>query len=146
MNNIINEFRRQYVHLERFGLIVDNDILEIEGVKFISMTHPFIFDNRWIPPKFEGFFTRSSINSSDLPIEFQIDQSKWDWYKHSYLWAPERFEKFVSRFEKEIRIALDNSNLSKEEMLDALCFGDFKKHKNLTDERIRAGELPAYFE
>ena len=63
--------------------------LEINGLvnidykqnqEVISVSHPFVFDNRLLPETFEGTYVRSSIHG-DLPKEFQIDQSQSDWYK-----------------------------------------------------------------
>jgi hypothetical protein len=146
MNNIIRKFKDKYKNFERYGLVVADDIINIEGVNFININYPFIFDRRWLPKTFEGFGIRGGVNSSDLPEEFQIDESELDWYKKSYVWAPERFEKFVDRCADEIRQKLDNNNMTREEMLDALCFGDFEKHKKTIKEKILKGELPEYRE
>jgi hypothetical protein len=73
-----------------------------------------------------------------------VNRNKPDWFKKEYIWAPERFEKFVERCSDEIRKDLGDPNMSKKEMLDALCFGDFKEHKKKVNQLIKEGKLPSY--
>jgi hypothetical protein len=146
MNKTIKRFRSHFKHLEKYGLIVHDKILNIEDTSFINVSYPFIFDRRWLPSNFEEFFIKGGVNELDLPIEFQIDKTEWDWYNKEYIWAPERFEKFVNNNINEIRVKLDNPNMTKLEMLDALCNGNFEAHKKMVEEKIRLGELPEYKE
>ncbi|MDT8411347.1 MAG: hypothetical protein RQ875_02700 [Vicingaceae bacterium] len=140
----INSFRKKYKHLEKFGLEIGG-IAELMGTYVIAVSHPLIFDNRWLSKKFEGIDIRSST-SGELPKEFVVDQSDMFWYEKYYVWAPERFEKFVDRCGDEIREKLKNPTMTRDDMLDALCFGDFKKHKKLVEENIKSGKLPEYTE
>lgn len=143
MDNIISRFKVKYHNLFEFGLNVYPDLLVIEGDKFIAGDHPFIFDRRWLPKSFEDCYLRFGVNTKDLPPEFQLNYDDPLWYKHQYLWAPERFELFVDRCAKEIRTKLQNSEeMSRNEMLDALCFGDFEAHKARTEIAREKGELP----
>ena len=79
-----------------------------------------------------------------MPIEFQLDRSQPDWHKREYIWAPERFESFVDRCFVQIKAELGEDKMTREEMLDALCFGDFEEHKIKTQQMIRSGKVPAY--
>ncbi|HAW51554.1 MAG TPA: hypothetical protein DCX54_04375, partial [Flavobacteriales bacterium] len=80
----------------------------------------------------------------DLPEEFQIDREAVDWHKREYVWAPERFEKYVDRCGDEIKKALGDPDMTREDMLNALCFGDFQKHKKKVNSLISQGKLPTY--
>lgn len=139
--SIISRFKSQYGHLEKSGLAITG-LVELDNehnLKVIDISHPFIFDHRRLPKKFEGVDIRSSVHG-ELPQEFQIDHSN----KGEYLWAPERFEKFVDRSLEELRIAFNKTELTREEALDALCFGDFEAHKLKINRLIKEGSLPPY--
>ena len=43
-----------------------------------------------------------------------------------------------------IRETLENPKMTREEMLDALCFGDFNKHKELCLSWEKEGKIPEY--
>jgi hypothetical protein len=81
-----------------------------------------------------------------MPTEFMVDRTEPDWHKKQYIWAPERFEKYVNRCENEIKSQLKNPLMSKQEVLDALCFGNFEEHKQKSMQLIQEGKLPAYIE
>ncbi|HEY6161310.1 MAG TPA: hypothetical protein VI112_08810, partial [Bacteroidia bacterium] len=103
------------------------------------------FDNRLLPKKFEGLDVKTNIQlKEDMPNEFRVNRAQPDWFKKEYIWAPERFERFVERCSDEIRKDLGNPTMSKKEMLDALCFGDFKEHKKKVNQLIKEGKLPSY--
>ena len=76
--------------------------------------------------------------------EFKIDRTTPDWQKKEYIWAPERFEIFVDRCATEIKKQLGNTSMTRDEMLSALCFGDFTAHKEKTETLIAEGKLPSY--
>jgi hypothetical protein len=63
-----------------------------------------------------------------MPEEF-VDDEEEDFIPLEIHWAPEKFIAFVDSCSNEIREILENPNMTKEEMLDALAFGDFEKHK-----------------
>jgi hypothetical protein len=145
--SILSRFESTYHNLKKLGLEI-NGLIEIDyerNIQVISVSHPFVFDHRLLPSKFEGTTVRSSTHD-DLPEEFQIDQSKLDWYEKEYTWAPERFEKFVDRSIEELRKTFGDPNMSRKEILDALCFGDFEEHKKITYKNIEEGKIPAYLE
>lgn len=143
--SILSRFKIKYGYLKKVGLEIVG-LVEIDfdkNIQAIAIGHPFVFDNRLIPLKFEGTEIRSSIRG-ELPMEFQIDKSKSNWHEKEYLWAPERFEKFVDRSLHELRIAFDNHEMSRGEILNALCFGDFEGHKTRIEKLISEGKIPPY--
>ena len=109
----------------------------------IDVSRPLIFDNRLLPKSFEGLDVKAIIHG-DLPTEFKIDRTNPDWQKKEYIWAPERFEHLVDRCSTEIKKQLGNLNMSRDEMLSALCFGDYEAHKKKTDQLVLEGKLPGY--
>ena len=92
---------------------------------------------------YEGLRIKRRIHGP-LPEEFQIDRDAVDWHKKEYIWARERFEKYVDRGADFIRKELGNTELTREELLDCLCFGNFRAHKEKVDSLIAEGKLPAY--
>jgi hypothetical protein len=85
-----------------------------------------------------------AIIHGDLPTELMVDRTVPDWQKKEYIWAPERFEHFVDRCATEIKKQLGNANMTREEMLSALCFGDYEAHKTKTEQLVLEGKLPVY--
>lgn len=147
MYNTLANFKERFKHLEKKGL-------RIIGVKLIDpakkshvieISRPLLFDSRMIPDRYEGLRVKRRIHGA-LPEEFQIDRSAIDWHKREYVWSPERFEKYVDRCADEIRKTLGDENMSREDMLDALCFGNFKAHREKCDQMIKEGKIPAYSE
>ncbi len=145
MYETLKRFDKKYTPLKKLGL-------RITGLGFadarkkvhvIEVTRPFMFDSRLIPKRFEGMDVRSKI-SGVLPEEFIIDREREDWQQYAYVWAPERFEKYVDRCSKEIKEQLKNPDMTRDEMLSALCFGNFDLHKEKTMRLIEEGKLPAY--
>ena len=145
MYETLKRFETKFSHLKKFGLRV-NGLAMIDPKKkthVIQVSKPLIFDNRQLPKRFEGLDVKGKIQG-DLPIEFKINRAQVDWHKHEYIWAPERFEKFVERCPKEIKDTLQNPKMNRKEMLSALCFGNFDEHKLKCDQLVREGKLPAY--
>jgi hypothetical protein len=106
-----------------------------------------VFDNRLLPKRFEGLDVKTNIKLNEsMPKEFSVDRSLPNWHKTQYIWAPERFQKYVDRCEKEIKAELNSPLMTKEEVLDALCFGNFEEHKQKSLQLIKEGKLPAYSE
>ena len=147
MYRTLANFKERYKHLEKKGL-------RILGLKLVDpakkshvleISRPLIFDSRVIPDRYEGLRIKRRIHGA-LPPEFQIDREAVDWHKKEYVWAPERFEKYVARCADEIRTQLGNEELTDDELLDALCFGNFKAHKEKVEAMIAAGDIPAYQE
>ena len=136
MQDILDRFTKKYSHLQKKGLRVDG-LAEIDSVrkyKVIKVSKPFIFDNREIPDKFEGIKLQKRI-SGDLPDEFKVE-------KERFIWAPDRYEKFVDRCGDEIKNKLGNDNMTREEMLDAVCGGDFKAHILKVTAWAKEGRIP----
>jgi hypothetical protein len=145
MYDTLKRFEKKYAPLKKLGL-------RITGLGFadarkkvhvIEVTRPFMFDSRLIPKRFEGMDVRSKI-SGDLPEEFIINREREDWKEFEFVWAPERFEKYVDRCSKQIKEELKNPDMTREDMLSALCFGDFQLHKTKILRLVEEGKLPAY--
>lgn len=149
MFEILKNFETKYGYLKKKGLTIEGlAIVDVKKKKHvIKISRPLIFDNRLIPKRFEGLDVKTNIKLSvDMPIEFEVDRSQPDWHKKQYIWAPERFEKYVNRCEKEIKDLLNSPQITKTEILDALCFGNFEEHKQKSIQLIKEGKLPAYHE
>lgn len=147
MFEILKSFETKYGYLKKKGLVIEGlAIADIKKKKhIIKVTRPLVFDNRLIPKRFEGLDVKTSIKiSSDMPKEFNVDRTKPDWNKKYYLWAPERFVKFVERCEIELKAELDCPQMTTAELLDALCFGNFEEHKQKSSQLIKEGKLPVY--
>lgn len=147
MFEILKSFESKYGHLKKKGLVIEGLAMVDPKKKkhVIRISRPLLFDNRQLPKKFEGLEIKTTIKLDEqLPSEFKVDRSKPDWHKKEYIWAPERFEKYVNRCAEEITKNLGSQKMSKKEILDALCFGDFKEHKKKVDQLIKEGKLPAY--
>ena len=145
MYRTLQNFKERYKHLEKKGLrIIGVKLVDpIKKTHVIEISRPLIFDSRSIPDRYEGLRIKRRIHG-DLPEEFQIDREAVDWHKREYVWAPERFEKYVDRCGDEIKKALGDPDMTREDMLNALCFGDFQKHKKKVNSLISQGKLPTY--
>ena len=149
MFEILKSFEAKYGHLKKKGLTIEGlAIVDVKKKKHvIKISRPLIFDNRLIPKRFEGLDVKTNIKlSTEMPEEFAVDRSIPDWHKKQYIWAPERFEKYVNRCENEIKEQLECPESSRLEILDALCFGDFNSHKEKSIKPKKEGKLPAYNE
>ena len=147
MFEILKSFETKYGHLRKKGLIIEGLAMVDPKKKkhVIKISRPLIFDNRLLPKRFEGLDVKTNIKLNDsMPKEFSVDRSLPNWHKTQYIWAPERFQKYVDRCEKEIKAELNSPTMSKEELLDALCFGNFEEHKQKSLQLIKEGKLPAY--
>jgi hypothetical protein len=137
-NSIISEFRKQYANLEVFGLEIQG-IGDLAGEVVISISTPFIFDRTKLPEKFMGIILRDGTAESKMPKEFQnIDGDR------EYIWAYQRFEDYVDSHTELIRQTLLNENMTRAEMLDALCFGNFSHHKELCIKWENEGKIPKW--
>lgn len=106
----------------------------------IMISKPFLFDNRQLPKSYEGLEIKSKIEGG-LPQEFAVSK---DPTKRSYVWAPINFEKYVDRCADDIKKQFGNPNMTRQEMLDALAFGNFEEHKKKTVQLMREGKIPAF--
>ena len=141
----LDRFEKKFASLKKKGLRV-NGLKMIDPKRkkhVIDISRPLVFDNRLLPKSFEGLEVKAVI-SGDLPSEFKIDRTIPDWQKKEYIWAPERFEHFVDRCSDDIKKQLGNPAMTRDEMLSALCFGNFEEHKKKTSELIKEGKIPDY--
>ncbi len=141
----LERFEKKFGYLKKKGLRI-NGLKMIDPKRkkhVIDVSRPLIFDNRLLPKSFEGLDVKAIIHG-DLPNEFKIDRTRPDWQKKEYIWAPERFEHFVDRCATEIKKQLGNANMTREEMLSALCFGDYEAHKKKTELLVSEGKIPSY--
>src|SRR5438874_4183586 len=141
----LERFEKKFGSLKKKGLRV-NGLKMIDPKRkkhVIDVSRPLVFDNRQLPKSFEGLEVKAVI-SGDLPVEFNVDRTKPEWQKKEYIWAPERFENYVDRCPDEIKKKLGNPKMSRDEMLAALCFGNFIEHKKKTLLLIKEGKIPGY--
>lgn len=138
-HTIISEFTKQYGHLEKYGLQINGVANLIGDHHVISISIPFIFDRTKLPKSFMGFDLRSGTPENEMPPEFQNIESDTE-----YLWAFQRFEEFVDHHADTIRKTLDDPTMTREMMLDALCFGDFKKHREMCLKWENEGNIPKW--
>jgi len=147
MFEILKHFETKFGHLKKKGLTIEGlAMVDVKKKKHvIKISRPLVFDNRELPKRFEGLEVKTNIQmKTEMPTEFVVDRTNPEWFKKEYIWAPERFEKYVERCSAEIKKNLGNPEMTKKEMLDALCFGDFKEHKKKVTLLIKEGKLPAY--
>lgn len=135
----LKEFERQFGHFKKLGLEIHGIANLSAGLDVIDISTPFIFDHRIIPKNYLGLDVRSSIKENTLPKDFQnIDSNE------EYLWAYQRFELFIDNNTDLIRKTLSNPNMGREEILDAICFGNFKNHKEMCLDLERNGKIPKW--
>lgn len=142
MFEILKNFESKYNTLKKKGLRIEGlSMIDPKRKKHVIMiSKPFLFDNRQLPKTYEGLEIKSKIEGG-LPEEFKFDK---DAAKKEYLWAPAKFEKFVDRCSDEIRKQFGNPNMSRQEMLDALAFGNFEEHKKKSLQLMKEGKIPPF--
>ena len=114
LSQITEEFRREYGHLH--GLRIDG-VGNCHGSIVLGVTFQLIFDRRLLPNSYLGVPVYGLV--ADVPKDFK--QFK------KYIWAPENYEYFVDHHADEIRKELGNPDMSRDEMLHALCGMEFDK-------------------
>lgn len=139
---IINRFKKMNSKLMDLNpeVGIENIIEDEKGNKcnkwIIKVFHPFIFDNRLIPDKFDEIEV-DSITMGTYPKEFPSNYAELpleDWS------SPERFVKFVENNLSLIRKTLKHPTITTNEALDAIT-GDFNKHITLTKKRKEERQL-----
>jgi hypothetical protein len=142
MFEILKHFESKYGTLKKKGLRIEGlRMIDPKRKKHVIMiSKPFMFDNRQLPKTYEGLDIKGKIEG-DLPKEFII---KKDAIKKEYVWAPNRFEKYVDRCGEEIRRIFNNPSMSRQEMLDALAFGNFEEHKKKSLQMMNEGKIPPF--
>jgi hypothetical protein len=118
------------------GVGVDHGVYHC-GDWIIAVRAPFVFDNRRVPQFYLGICVRRF--GMDLPAEFRIGDPRSE-----YVWAPERYEAFVDRAADEIRSKLGRPDMSRKDMLDALCGDDFDEFTARCRQWEREGKIPTY--
>jgi hypothetical protein len=136
---IIKEFYQQYGYLIEYGLKVNGIAHLIGDYNVISIQTPFIFDRTELPKKFMGVDVRDGTPENEMPNEFQISDNSTE-----YIWAYQRFEGYVDKHLDLIRKTLGNSSLTRAQMLDAICFGDFESHKKMCTKWEAEGTIPKW--
>jgi hypothetical protein len=141
MFEILKNFESKFGSLKKKGLRIEGlTMIDPKRKKHvINISKPFLFDNRLLPKTYEGLDIKSKIEGG-LPEEFKIDKES---LTKEYLWAPNKFEKYVDRCSEDIKKQFGNPNMSRSEMLDALAFGSFEDHKIKTLNLIKEGKIPA---
>jgi hypothetical protein len=141
MFEILKSFESKFGSLKKKGLRIEGlSMIDPKRKKHVIMiSKPFLFDNRQLPKSYEGLDIKSKIEGG-LPEEFKIEKEA---IKKDYLWAPNKFEKYVDRCSEDIKKQFGNPNMSRTEMLDALAFGSFEDHKQKTINLIKEGKIPA---
>ncbi|MEA3496959.1 MAG: hypothetical protein U9R42_13115 [Bacteroidota bacterium] len=147
MEDLLERFKIKYKYLIEKGMRVKSvsEINSEKRTKVILVSRPMIFDNRELPTRYEGLRLKVIVHGR-LPKEFNIRKPESDGTRVDFIWAPERFEKFVDRCSDEIMETLKKSDMSREEMLDAICFGNFKEHQQKIYRLVGLGRLPKYSE
>ena len=137
MFEILNHFKKKYQPLTKDGLRFDGlSLIDVKRKKHVIMiSKPFVFDNRKLPKSYDGLAIKAKIEGG-LPEEFNVDARK------EYIWAPQRFEKFVDRCSDEIRKKFKQPDMSRTDMLYALAFGNFADHKKKCKELLSEGKIP----
>jgi len=137
MFEILKDFESKYSPLKKKGLRIEGmNMIDPKRKKHVIMvSKPFVFDNRALPKIYQGIEIKSKIEGT-LPEEFKVETGK------AYVWAPQHFEKFVDRCSTEIKKTLNNPNMSRNDMLDALAFGNFEEHRKKCIQLMQEGKIP----
>jgi hypothetical protein len=142
MFEILKSFESKFGSLKKKGLRIEGlTMIDPKRKKHvINISKPFIFDNRQLPKTYEGLDIKSKIEGG-LPEEFKIEREA---IIKEYIWAPNKFEKFVDRCSEDIKKQFGNPNMSRSEMLDALAFGNFEEHVKKSTALMLEGKIPAF--
>jgi hypothetical protein len=133
---ISDRFRDEFGHLP--GLEVEGPGVYHGGDWVISASHPFVFDRRKLPGQYVGITVRAGVRNP-LPAEFE-----GQYYPHAYVWNPRNFERFVDRSADEIRKALGDPTMSRDEMLHALIGWPFEEHLANCRQAVAEGKIPPF--
>ncbi|MCA0429940.1 MAG: hypothetical protein LCH32_05505 [Bacteroidetes bacterium] len=142
MLEILKQFETKYGTLKKKGLRIEGlSMIDPKRKKHVIMvSKPFIFDNRQLPKTYEGLEIKAKIEGS-LPKEFAINKET---IKKDYVWAPNKFEKYVDRCADDIKKQFNNPSMTRQEMLDALAFGSFEDHKKKSLQLLKEGKIPPF--
>ena len=142
MFEILKHFESKYGLLKKKGLRIEGlSMIDPKRKKHVILvSKPFMFDNRQLPKTYEGLDIKAKIEGV-LPKEFAFKKVA---VKKEYVWAPMKFEKYVDRCSDEIRKQFNNPLMSRQEMLDALAFGNFEEHKKKSLQLMKDGKIPPF--
>ena len=153
VSNIIDEFMKDYPKLfeagaEVKGVFGQKDDENSEGNFNIAicigfeeneMVNPFnchlslwvsfFTDHRKIPKYYKGMRVLAIVRDDTEPEELKFDDGTQDSYSLEEINLPQRYIDCVINRPDEIRNKLGDQSLTFQEMLDALCWGDFEKYK-----------------
>jgi hypothetical protein len=140
MIHILKNFEEKYGSLKKKGLRIEGmNMIDPKRKKHVILiSKPFIFDNRNLPKSYEGVEIKAKIEG-ELPQEFKPVPDKKE-----YTWAPRKFELFVDRCAGELRKKFNNPEMSRQDMLDALAFGNFEEHKRKSIQLMQDGKIPPF--
>ncbi len=143
MFEILKSFESKYGTLKKKGLRIEGlSMIDPKRKKHVILiSKPFMFDNRQLPKIYEGLEIKAKIEGN-LPKEFALPTKETT--KKEYLWAPNKFEKYVDRCSDEIRAQFGNPKMTRKEMLDALAFGNFEEHKIKSLHLMKEGMIPPF--
>ena len=150
---LIEAFNDSYSSLKEFGLVImgvyqnnttniDNcynslNIDVAEGLNesdeidckncHLNIMHPLIFDNRKIPEYFHGVKILNITNSSSIPAELVEMVINDNGFEENF--TPNQYRNYVFGNSEYIREVLKSPNMTIDEMLDAICMGDFEEYE-----------------
>jgi len=99
----------------------------------LNIMHPFLFDNRKTPTYFLGVKIMNITYSSTIPDE--LEEMEIDENGHEDNFTPNQYRNYVKNNSDYIREVLKSPNMPINEILDAICEGDFKKYEDEFEER-----------
>lgn len=136
VKRITDRFREEFGRLP--DVTIDGPGIYHGGSWTIGVTHPFIFDRRFLPERYLGVDVRAGV-TPPFPPEFEGQT-----YPSGYVWSPPNFERFVDRCAAEIRVRLGDPNMTRETMLHALIGRPFEEHLSNCRRWVKEGVIPAF--
>ena len=156
VRDLIEAFWQEYMALEEFGLNIiglyqEFDTHEGEELTIgvgqelepeddfipeqchLSVMHPFLFDNRKVPKIFMGVRVMNVVQYSTFPPE--IEEIEYDPAGFEVHETPDKYCRYVENNSSLIRDALHDNDMTFDDMLDAICWGDFHKYEEEFQEK-----------
>ncbi len=104
----------------------------------LHLWSPLIFDHRMIPKSYKGYNLEIVIIFDKSPLEWNFGDRENIDYKESE--DPQKYIEFVKRCTDEIRETLKSPKMSFEDMLDAICWGDYEMFKAKYERTLKEFE------
>lgn len=137
-NGVASKFKREFSNVK--GMQEIGDAAVGHGTEWvIPVLRSFVYDRRDdpVPSSYLGLTVRQNYESDDLPEEFRLGPDR-----KGYVWAPFRYERYVDRCPTKIARLLERPNISRSEILDAICpTGDFRKWTRQYEEWVSQGKI-----